>query len=524
MFPLTLNGKSGMISRTCSFRYQEVTLMKSLVFALCAVLMAASVWCAPGLGASPAPSPGPTLGGVLSDRNRDGRYDTTISLRNNGAELATFAGRKLWTWRANDGLTRAPFLLAQDDLNHDGTTDYVFSVATADGGMCGEKPSYVSQPVAVDGRTGHAEPILSGLEDRCNVFATRTYPTDQWNVGTVQAGPWGLAAFPMYATEGYVWRDGHVVQTLPFPSTAAFDQAYRAANNGDCLNAFYPLSGACYIPSSHTAQTVFVGDDLLTLTTARAFLYRPDGTPTADTSWISGERSGPGPWDAPVNSGRNYGYLRTFTANGRKFAFLLGGCSVWNARQAMLGNPPPTVTTTQRFACSIHRHLEQFEIRDSQIVSHYNRYYSYVGTDGGFENRLEVPVQTGTRVIYNIFAAGRWTVHMIDDPSRPDTERLLPGRYAWGEVGRNIVVSPAVGYAPEWRSEIFDSHGRVVRRVNGVPSLVQYPDTASSHFYDDLANDPTAHVRSDSGFGVFTDHGKILMRTRDGAKSWVAVS
>jgi len=60
MFPLTLNGKSGMISRTCSFRYQEVTLMrKNLVVTMCALAMAASVGCAEGSGASPAPDPYP---------------------------------------------------------------------------------------------------------------------------------------------------------------------------------------------------------------------------------------------------------------------------------------------------------------------------------------------------------------------------------------------------------------------------------------------------------------------------------
>jgi hypothetical protein len=469
-------------------------------------ILACSDICAPSI----------TISGPLFDRSGRGQPDSSFVLAPNSIELHDLQGRLIW--KAAVVSEDAPRLVASGDFNGDGVTDVIFRTLTtpADANKCGSQTIQFTQLVFIDGASGNVTYPIARLADLCwNGFGVaQPYTTRQWGTGTAYIGPLArgagavVAVIPYYATEGWVlqwsasgWKTvgGPTGSPLVYPSTPDYDRIYNAFNPAPCETL---RSGQCYFDRSHVANAVFLDPaqarGLLVLTSARAFVYGSDLLPHSDLTWVSGGRTD--------NTGRNYGLLQRLSGPPERF-LMVGGCSVANARSSMLAGLPVDGK------CSMHHHIEYFELAGGNIVRHSSRYFGFSNTDGVWESRIEYLLNSpsgfgGARsVVFNLYRDGQWRLMVMPDPAHPETAREFPGWYAWDSVmapdGRPLLLATrAPGGGGDrskvlpWEFDVLAWNGQrpvsVLHREGQVPAIYPYSQSEWRHASDGLP------------YGVFT--------------------
>jgi hypothetical protein len=444
----------------------------------------------------------------------DARDWLSVSVRS--VALVSVDGAVRWRWHPPAATNRVWFMAA-GDLDGDHVNEVALAVYRPLKRRCGGLPRASSAIYVLNGRTGTASQYGPRLDDICFAFPSSTYPQDQWMPGSVTIGSETLVAFPTYATVGYMWHAG-VEQELVFPSTPAYDRAFPSCHKASG-------STSCYVPNSHIANVVFVPGGLLMLTSYRALTYG-NGRPVDDLTWVSG---------TTPNAGRNKGFLFTFVDRGRRYAELIGGCTVADEQRAMRLHVLPSGTIGN---CSIHHHFEWFELQGLQITAHANRYYGYIGTDGYLRNRLEAPAPANGPVggrakhwtLFNWFDGRRWTLELLPDPAHPETIINMPGWYAWGIADphgtgqADVLATRGSGYFLPWSFAVLKWHaGRfttVVRASNLLPTLLQYPDLPDQHFSDSRSYAVPSEA-GESRFGIDISNGRLLVETRAGRRFWL---
>jgi hypothetical protein len=427
-------------------------------------------------------------------------------------ELRDLEGRTIWMHPIV--ADRPAHLAAVGDFDGDGVTDGIFQllVTPLNPTMCGTHKVPTTQLLFISGATGAATSPVPPMQDLCwgGFGTTAPYTTRQWGLGTAYIGHMtsstatDVVLFPYYATKGDVLRDSSSgwspivegpVTSLTYPSTPAFDRVYDAANPTPCATR-WPGS-SCYVTNSHVANAVFLdkasGGGLFVLTSWRAVVYGRDLLPHSDLSWLSGGRTD--------NSGRNYGLLEPVTGRPGELV-LIGGCSVVVSRSAMLTGKPDAGL------CGLHRHYEWFAVKGGRIAGHASRYYSYTGTDGVWEGRIEYPLHASSgltgvpgAILFNLYRQGQWRAVVMTDPSRPDSAREFAGWYVWdtvdlpgGGVGALATRAPGGGGDQSrvlpWEFDILQWNGAGLasrHHYDGlVPALVAYAPTARLHASDDV--------------------------------------
>lgn len=479
------------------------------------------VFACPAIARAATPQLLPALNGPLQITN--GVVSGWYSLTPDSVSLVDITGRPNWTAAVKSAET--PQLVAEGDFTGDGAPDAVFTtLEPIPGRTCGSHPMDSSALVFIDGKSGKTWQPLPPLEDICWSFGSvPPYPTHQWELGSVYIGRLhgdtvAVAAFPYYATEGWVVHhsvDGSWTRDtspLVFPSTDQYDRVYNAANQTRCSIPY--AGGSCHVTHSHVPNAVFLDNELFVLTSARAFIYRNDGTPSSDLTWISGGRID--------NAGRNYGLVTSLMTG----VDLIGGCTVGNTRALMrtgaTGNPQ----------CSLHHHYEWFGFGHAQLVSHTARYYGNWGTDGDWEGRIEYPMRANAplagspSVVFNLFRSGAWHTVVLNDPSRPDNAVEVGGWYTWdtiqlGDGSTGVLASRVPGSAageaaraPDWSFDllVWDGHGftSLGHFAGVVPSLLPYPPMASVHASDVL---PAGTYSVRQGWRV-----SLLVEDRNGSR------
>jgi hypothetical protein len=473
---------------------------------------------------------------------RPGRgIDATLRLAADGTvSLVQIAGRTQWRIVAKSALQ--PRLAASGDLDGDHVTDFVLWLVnpTVPPSVCGGSPMRVSSLLVVDGRTGATASPFPSLPDVCWDTTTFNYPTLQWDFGSVYVGDFSarhrgaeVVLVPYYAQEGTVWnfrehRHWETVRTraatsFQYPSTPAFDRSYDASNPTGCS---HPVPGGpCYVQFSHVANGVFLGAGrgFFVLTSSRAVVYRPNLTPTSDTTWFPGS--------LPANGGRNYGLVETYRRASGTYVDLIGGCSVRSTADAMRPAAAPTGGDDN---CGIVRHYERFRLSGTRIVRHRSIYFGYASIDGALDRRVEYPARPraalgGARTswtAFNLLHGGTWSAQVYRGTvsTRP---LVLPGWFVWDtlDTTRGAVLlatrvasgqtipSFAVGVL-RWDGHRF----RSIKHVKGVrPALVRFAQTS------------TRHTLESDVFGVFARrrHGggtRLLVEERSGRRRFVTLA
>jgi hypothetical protein len=479
---------------------------------------------------------------ALISLHGDGPADAAFVLGPKAIELRDLQGRSMWT--VPIVADRAAHLVATGDFDGDGVTDGIFQilVTPTNPTRCGTSVVRTTRLLFISGATGAATWPLAPTEDLCwSGFGTSApYVTHQWALGTAYVGPMTSSAakevvvFPYYATRGDVLHDSSSVwspvvagsvSNLTYPSSPAYDRTYDAANPQPCSG---PTPGSpCYVSNSHVANAVFLdgtpGGGLFVLTSSRALVYGPDLLPHSDVTWLSGGRSD--------NSGRNYGLLERVPGR-RGELVLIGGCGAVTARLSMFTGKPDTGL------CAIHHHYEWFLVQGSRIARHASRYYSYTGTDGPWDGRIEYPLHASSgfagaagTILFNLYRQGQWRAVVMTDPSRPESAREFPGWYVWdtvelpnGTVDALASRVPAGGgddsRVPPWQFDVvqWDGLGLTSRQhFDGLaPAMVPYAPTAGLHSSDDLPYGAYATPVADGSWLLVEDRAgnrsEILLR------------
>jgi len=421
-----------------------------------------------------------------------------------------------WSWRPPAGTNRVWFL-ASGDLDGDGVPEVALAVYRPLGSTCGTTARASAAIYVLDGRDGAARRYGPALDDICFSFTGTTYPQDQWQPGSVSIGDETLVAFPTYATVGYTWHRG-VEHQLVFPSTPAYDRAFPGCHRP-------PGYTTCFVTDSHIANVVFIPGGLFVTTSFRALTYG-GGRPVDDITWVSGTTN---------NGGRNKGFLFTFVDHGRRYAELIGGCTVADEQRAIRLHVLPSGTIGN---CSIHHHFEWFRLAGLRIAAHVSRYYGYIGTDGYLKGRLEAPAPangpiggSGTHwTVYNWFDGTTWRLELLPDPADPTRIIDLPGWYAWGIADPNgtgqadLLATHGAGYFLPWSFDVLRWRGgrlvTVGREPNLLPALLQFPDLPAQHFSDSRSYAVPA-AAGESRFGVLTSSGRLLVETIGGRRLWL---
>ena len=461
-----------------------------------------------------------------------GKLDAAVVTTLDGSvELRRFDGTARWhaSVAPVNGLPR---LVAAGDFTGDGITDYaIWARRDSDPpATCGVTRMQTSTLVFLDGASGAESQPVGPLSDIC--WPALGYPTHQLDFGTVYIGDFEasyrgneVVVVPYYATAGTVWnfaqthawqqvsgRGGR--QSFTYPSVPEFDSDYAAANGRACssLGAGEP----CYIPDSHVPNAVFVrpgsANDLFTLTSNRAVLYRADLTPTGDVTWLPGGTS--------ANGGRNYGLVESYRYRGRSYVDLIGGCSVEYSRRAVVTGAPDGGDPL----CGIVRHLERFRIaRGAAIVREGGVYYGFYWREGAFEGRVEYPAHPRAAIggrgtswtAFNVFSGGRWSIQIFAGPAALKPALVLPNWFVWDTAvldGSGQAMLLASRIAPgtsipgrgfdvlRWSPRGFHS---IHHSADVVPALVRLACTPTRHMLDsnifssltsDLDGDGTAEV------------------------------
>jgi hypothetical protein len=466
-------------------------------------------------------APSVTIGGPLFDLQMGVRPDSSFVLAPNSIELHNLQGRLLW--HAAVDSEDAPRLVATGDFNGDGITDAIFRIMTTPSSpkRCGNEVIKSTRLVFVDGASGSVSYPLPAEADVCwNGFGrAQPYTTHQWGTGTAYVGPLvagaaAVVAIPYYATEGWVlqwsssgWKMLSSAASTPlvYPSSPAYDRLYDAVNHKPCTG---PGAGPCYVDASHVANAVFLDPaqarGLFVLTSSRAFLYGSDLLPHSDLTWVSSGRTD--------NSGRNYGLFERLDAPD---SFLMvGGCSVFNARSSMIAGTPVNRQ------CSLHHHIEFFQLAGARIVTHASRYFGYAGTDGVWESRIEYLLNSQPgfggpdSVVFNLYRNGQWRLVVMPEPAHPQVTLEFPGWYAWDSVrapdGRPLLLAtraPGGGGTASrvlpWEFDVLDWNGQgpvsILHRVGEAPAIFAYPQLDWRHSSDGL---PYGVFTTPSGRGI----------------------
>lgn len=433
--------------------------------------------------------------------------------------LTADRGATIWRWQAPQSTSAISFAAA-GDLNGDGVPEIVVIAYVPMHELCGSTQRLSAALWVLDGRTGRASRFGPQLDDICFTFPQPpgpvtnpgpvTYPQVQWAPGSVSVANESMTAFPVYATVGYLLHSG-VVRQLVFPSTPAYDLAFPG-----CMKA--PGSATCYVPYSHIAYLVWIPGGQLVLTSSRAMIYA-GGQPVQDLTWTSGTTD---------NGGRNKGFLFTFLHRGRRYAELIGGCTVANEQLAIRLHELPSSWTGPIANCSIHHHLEWFALDGLRIAAHVNHYYGYIHRDGFATSRLEAPAPAiapldgrGTHwTVFNRFDGSNWVLETLPDPTRPNLILQRLGWFAWGMAdlagdGRaQLLATHGSGYFLPWSFDVLEQRAgqwRTLAHVHGLlPSEVATADLPDQDFAG----------QRDS---LVVRNGRLLVETKSGLRYWLSL-
>jgi hypothetical protein len=433
---------------------------------------------------------------VYPVRDRDAAVKAVAFDRKAGVLTAYDPHRVLWSNRIGDGQVFGGF-----DFNGDGWLDLGVARSQDTGENCGTKPVHATWLDLIDGKTGRLIPHLTPpTRSKCWDFRTpadrdpaKNYPTEQWTTLSVLFGEGTntLAVLLYYAQDGefLTYRpDGgdFARRRFLFPSTAAFDAAYRGRARP---SPWHP--GTSFHQNAHTANGLIVaapgGPRLVFFTSGRVVQYAVNapspGQLLADCPFMSGGRSD--------LSGRNYGLVMR---DGRlPLVVLVAGTGANSVYSDMLSGKQQFDDWGQ-----IERHVAVYNLQTNRID---DRFFSYAHDNhdaNKYEGRVVYPAESllptapgaPSRLAYNVYQAGRWYFHVSRPGASPDA-RIYKDLFVWdvrdldGDGVKEVVASPAHDdtdpdvpgyYFVKWRTAIYhwDEANETLVGVKTFPGVIPH--------------------------------------------------
>jgi len=456
------------------------------------------------------PAPEPQTGGV--------------GFRLEGSTLSAFdaEGAPLWSVDSEPGALFGGF-----DFDHDGWPDLGVVHSQPLGSLCGSTPMRETWISIVRGQDGSVATVLSPLDDICWTFGGTSYPTSQWTVLGVLFGLAGsnIAVLPYYATTGwfFYWDSGFVSEHFFYPSTSSYDSSYI----NDLPNPWN--TGTSYLENSHVANGLLVEVDgqqrLVFFTSGRAVQYAVSPFSSSqlvyDRPYLTAGRTD--------LAGRNYGLVARDPGYPDHLVLIAGthGHTLYLDR---IAGQPGSDDWGQ-----IERHVSIYDLTANTVV---DRFFSYAHDDDDghkYEGRVAYPnsafVRVGptepSRLAFNVFGAGSWTLHVTEAGSVDDA-LTIDDLYLWdirdldGDGTDEWICSPTPGgYLPDWQIELYhwNEQAEDVSLVHSYPgrlpaqrAFFRQPEktTSLAFFY------PTLTVAQDCQL-------MLLSRTQAGALEAVAL-
>lgn len=380
-------------------------------------------------------------------------------------------GSSLWEVEVGAGTPFGGF-----DFDADGVPDAALVRSTESGALCGGQAMVDTSIDVVAGRTGAIYQLTDPMPAICWTFGATQYPTTQWSVlaplfGSGQT----LAVAPYYASEGsFLSFNGEAFDSLGtfvYPSVPLYDPTYTASQPNPYGQ------GIDHVPNSHVANGMALADGRIAFfTSARSVVYAPGPLGASqlqlDVPWLSGGRTD--------IAGRNYGIVAQDPGDAN-LVTLVSGTSAATVYADM-----QTGTLSSDPWGGIERHVAIVHL-DTGTVD--DRFFSYAH-DGGdafqYEGRVVFPGQPlvkregPSRLAFNVYAQGRWHLHVTQPGSTLDALDLLD-RFLWdvrdvdGDGVDEWLISPTRDetdpdvpgyYFTKWRTVI-------ARWDDGAASLVE---------------------------------------------------
>ncbi len=365
-------------------------------------------------------------------------------------------GTSLWTAEPGEGQLFGGF-----DFDEDGWPDLGVVQSQPLGQLCGTTPMLETWITFLHGQDGTISSGISALADLCWTFGSVTYPTSQWSALGVLFGPDSdtIAVLPYYATTGWFfrWDAGFTSETFYYPSTASYDDSYTA----DLPNLWG--TGTSFLANSHIANGSLIrvaGQHRLVLfTSGRVVQYAvgPFGASQLlfDAPFLTGGRTD--------IAGRNYGLVARDPSYPDHLVLIAGtdGQALYLDRVAGQPGSDPWG--------QIERHVTVYNLSTNTLA---DRFFSYAHDDNDghqYEGRVAYPdapfVRVAdnqpSRIAFNVFTAGQWTLH-VTEPGTTVDALLLPDVYLWdirdldGDGTDEWVASPTeAGYLPSWQTDLY---------------------------------------------------------------------
>ncbi|MBW2453890.1 MAG: hypothetical protein JRI68_05250 [Deltaproteobacteria bacterium] len=364
-------------------------------------------------------------------------------------------GASLWTAEPGEGQLFGGF-----DFDEDGWPDLGVVQSQPLSQLCGTTPMVETWISFLQGQDGTISSGISPMPDLCWTFGSVTYPTSQWSVQGVLFGPDSdtLTVLPYYAASGWFfrWDGGFSSEYFYYPSTSSYDDSYLA----DQPNAWG--TGTSYLANSHIANGLMlrVGGQhrLAFFTSGRVVQYAvvPFGSAQLlhDAPFVTGGRTD--------LAGRNYGLVARDPSYADHLVLIAGtdGQALYLDRVA---GQPGSDDWGQ-----IERHVTVYDLTTHTVD---DRFFSYAHDDNDghqYEGRVAYPdrpfvhVADGqpSRLAFNVFSAGQWTLH-VTEPGTTVDALLLADHYLWdirdldGDGTAEWVISPTPnGYLPSWQTDL----------------------------------------------------------------------
>ena len=411
------------------------------------------------------------------------------------------------------------------DFDNDGWIDLGFVTQKPSGKTRGSHKLQITQLFLIKGQTGEIVGITTPKEDKW--WPKLGYPTEQWSELCLLFGkqPALFSLTPYYAEQGFFYRYANGKFTkdrYEYPSTPAFDSAYRNAKS----NAYF--NGYSYIENSHINNGLLLKvngqDRLLFFTSGRVLQYAvgPFGPDQFlyDHPFLNGGRKD--------LAARQYGLVALDPA--ASIVTIVAGASNYSVYRDMKAGKKETDPWG-----GIERHVTMYDFtRDSLDHRFYSSAHDHSEKGDQYQkrvvspNRIYISTKTGqaSRIAYNVYQDDRWYLH-ISEPGSTADKFVLSGLFLWDILERDgqtqFVISPAsssdkskpeAGYLPQWNTGIYHWD-----ETNQKLSLVESIDNAIPHLL------PKFHEADKTTTGpwlypVLTvrDRGelKLLLEGRDG--------
>ncbi|MGH1468148.1 MAG: hypothetical protein ACRBBP_04605 [Bdellovibrionales bacterium] len=415
-------------------------------------------------------------------------------------EAVDEAGDVLWS-KTVESDSKKVSLSGGMDLDQDGTTDLVLIYQEPTGGSCGPELLYQTQIELRSGETGLTLYGSQAQVDKCWSFPTQSYPTRQWtNLAPLFGKKGFLALQPYYATQGWLFdfsKRPHTLGAYLFPSTQQFDNTYPAARVG--------IKGWSFQKDAHVANGLIVDQGgesrLIFFTSNRVVDYKM--TPLGPNQLVRQLRYYPG--GRGDLSGRNYGLVGQ-DPHQPNLVYLIAGSS---AATVMSDLQQGRRGATDEWG-QIERHITRYDWVRGIIE---DRFFSSAHDNNSthkWHKRIAYPANpfvrrsrgTPSRLAYNVYTAGLWSLHISDTGGLQDTYALA-GLFLWdirdldGDGIDEWIVSPTPqgaasatleGYFPKKETLIYrwdegKKNLQTVSRFPGLPKLLprfRSPGTSNS--------------------------------------------